>query len=223
MARKPKSRKFLRLLLFFVIWLLIIYIGGGYFSSVVDERQPEITDGVDLLGEGLSDTEKTPEQRANAEQQKKINKETTAHDLGAIANALGISKWDVIGAEQKDDIPFLVPHFPKGQNFSGWHEAFVARIYTNVYMSNPCPFVFEIYNDWITLQLPDIKLKSVETERGIAFSGYSKTGKVFVSGKVLTGTLDSTVMILQYTIKNDGQPDVDAKAERWQKVLEAIK
>lgn len=223
MAKKTKGRKFLRLLAFFVIWLSIIYIGGSFFADVVNERQPEITEGVDLVGEGLSDAERTPEQRANAEKQRKMNIETTAHDLGAITKALGISSWNVVGAEDRDGVPFLVPHFPKGQNFTAWHEAFVARIYANVHISDSAPFAYEIYNDWITMQLPDMKLKGVETERGIAFAGYSKSGKVFVSGKVLTGTLDSTVMILQYTVKNDGQPDVEAKAERWQKMLEAMK
>ena len=224
--KRRDSRKFLRILAFFCLWLGIVFIGGGLFADKVRQAEdgpPEISEAVDLVGEGIPYDQKTYEQKEASDARKKKNLEAFAHDLGALTNGLGIANWNVVGAETKDGIPSLVPHFPAGQNFSAWREAFVVRSYVNVKISNPTPFVYQIYNDWITMQLPDLKLKTKEDKSGISFSGYSQTGKVFVSGKIMTTTLDTTVFILQYVIKNDGQPDVESKASRWQAMLESTK
>ncbi len=223
---RRKSKKLMRVLIVFCVWLLIIFFAGGKFADAVRERdaQPIITEGVDLVGEGVPDEDKTPSQKKASDERKALNTASLAHDLGAISEALGISEWDVIGAENRDGIPALIPYFPKGQNLRQWREAFVVRAYVNVKVKNPAPFVYNIYNDWITMQLPDLQFKTVEDPAGnISFSGYSNSGKVFVSGKICTSSLETSVFILQYVIKNDGQPDVEVKAKRWQGMIEAIK
>ncbi len=222
----PKSRqKFVRIVAIFLVWLTIVFVGGGYIADTVRERrrQPLITESVDLIGEGLTDEERTPEQLKNKRAREKLNTLNVAHDLGAIASALGIENWYVIGAETRNNIPSLVPYFPPGQDFSQWREAFVVRIYVDVKIKNPVPFVYDIYYDWITMQLPDIHLSHREDETGTSFSGYSNAGKVFVCGKITTASLDTSVYILQYTIKNDGQADVEKKAKQWQHLLEGLK
>ena len=93
----------------------------------------------------------------------------------------------------------------------------------NVKIENPVPVVYDVFETWIKEKISDFKIKHQEEEGGITFTGYSNSGRIFISGKVFKGSLDSVVYIAQYTVKNDGSKDTEGKVERWNYILAKIK
>ena len=227
MIIKNKKNLF-RAVAIFVIWLIAVFYIGNYLNNNIAIQKKEnpkiVTTTKNATGEGLSDADKTPEQKANAEKIKNINKKTTTDDLNKIADALKLSNgWDLLNEKTQDGIPILRPYFPKQQNPNGWRESLVFRSFVNVKIKNPLPVVYNIYEEWLKEQLPDMKISHSEEDDGIAFSGYSTSGKIFISGKIFTGSLNETVYIAQYVVKNDGKSDVEQKAKNWSYILSKIK
>ena len=226
MVIKNKKNLF-RAISIFVIWLIAVFYIGNYLNNNMatqKKENPKITASKNATGEGLSEEDKTPEQKANTEKIKAINKKTTTDDLNKIADALKLTNgWDLLNEKTQDGIPILRPYFPKQQTPNAWRESLVFRSFVNVKIKNPLPVVYNIYEEWLKEQLPDIKMNHSEEDEGIAFSGYSASGRIFISGKIFTGTLNETVYIAQYVIKNDGKSDVEQKAKNWSYVLSKIK
>lgn len=166
---------------------------------------------------------KTKAEQAKDDKLQQLTQKTTKGDVSNLERVLNLDNWEVVGEMHKNGISILRPYFPSGQNQNGWREAFVLRTFPNVKLQNPVPIVYEIYDTWLKIQLPDLRINPKEDTTGISFSGYSDKGRVFISGKIFMGSIDNVVYIAQYTIKNDNQADVDKKAQQWSINLERIK
>lgn len=227
MIIKKDRKKLFRACLIFLIWLIAVFYIGTHINTSMQEKakeNPKITAQTNATGEGLSDDEKTDTQKENAQKLNEINKTTTTSDLNKLASALKLENgWDMIGDKTQQGVPILKPYFPKGQNANAWRESLVFRSFVNVRIKNPLPSVYNIYEEWLKNQLPDLKMNHEEEENGIAFSGYSSSAKIFISGKIFTGSLNETVYIAQYVIKNDNKSDVEQKAKNWSYILSKIK
>lgn len=227
MQIKRDRKKLFKAALIFLIWLIAVFYIGSHVNKTVEKEtkeNPKITEGVDSTGVGLAEEQKTQQQKENTKKLNEINQRTTLNDLNKISDALGLpSQWDLVGEKKEDGVPVLRPYFPKGQSEKAWREALVFRAFVNVRIKNPAPTVYNIYDEWIRKQIPDIHLEKTQDNTGISFSGYSNAGRFFISGKIFSGTLSETVYIAQYIIKNDGKADVEPKAKNWSYVLSQIK
>lgn len=224
---KADKKKLFKAGIIFSVWLIaVFYIGSNVSqkSAQHTKENPKITEGQDATGAGLSDDQKTPEQKENTKKLNEINRRVTTNDLDKIAKALNPNgQFELIGDKKEDGVPVLRQYFPKGQDENAWNEALVFRSFVNIKIKNPVPVVYNIYDEWITKQVPDLKLNKTEENGGISFNGYSSSGRFFISGKVFAGSIDETVYIAQYIIKNDGRSDVEQKAKNWSYVLSQIK
>lgn len=199
--------------------------GGN--TSTKEDTNPEgesssSSSSSSIYGEDAS-IPKTKSEQAKEDKLQQLTQKTTRGDVSNLERVLNLDTWEVVGEIHKNGVSILKPYFPSGQNQNGWREAFVLRTFPNVKLQNPVPVVYEIYDTWLKIQLPDLRINPKEDATGISFSGYSDKGRVFISGKIFMGSIDNVVYIAQYTIKNDNQPDVDKKAQQWSINLERIK
>lgn len=223
---KKDKKKFFKAGMIFCIWLIAVFYIGSNISqrSVENNKQTNITEYKNETGEGLPDEEKTPEQKDKSDKLNNINALSTKNDFDKIAKSLQLpdNEWEIGEEISQKNIPIVRPYFPKGQNINAWREALVLRSFVNVKMKNPIPTATSIYQEWLKGQLPDIQINFKEEGNGNAFSGYSNSGKVFISGKIFNGSLDTSIYIIQYVIKNDGKADVEQKAKNWSYILSKI-
>ena len=225
--KKDKKRIF-KAGIIFCVWLIaVFYIGSNLSKSTAEHSKanPKITQGVSPTGEGLSESQKTPEQKENTKKLIVLNQKTTNNDMNKLANALKVSPsdgWEGIGSNNKDGVPSLRAYFPQGQNQSAWREALVVRAFVNLKIQDAVPTVYNIYEEWLKEQVPDLKIEHSEDSFGTKFSGYSAGSKIYISGKVFSGSLKETVYIAQYIIKDDGLADVETKAKTWTSTLGKI-
>lgn len=227
---KKDRKKFLKAGLIFFVWIIAIFTIGHFIQTknTEDAEKPvikEVTaEEADPTGGDIPDEQKTDAQKEATAKINKTNKTVVNSDLGAITKAIGIAdNWEMTGETAKNGVPTLRPYFPKGQSPSGWNEALVFRTFVNVKIENPVPVVYDVFETWIKEKISDFKIKHQEEEGGITFTGYSNSGRIFISGKVFKGSLDSVVYIAQYTVKNDGSKDTEGKVERWNYILAKIK
>ena len=224
--KKDKKRLFKAGIIFFIWLIAIFYIGSNVSKSSVEhaKENPKIEKSKNPTGEGISDDKKTPEQKAAAEKLLVINQKTTTNDMNKLSSALNLTKdgWEESGSKQEDGIPILKVYFPKGQNIKAWREALVLRAFVNIKIKDAPTTVYHIYEEWLKEQVPDLKIEKTEDKSGTAFSGYSESGKFFISGKVFSGSLKETIFITQYIIKNDNKDDVTTKAQAWGRTLSQI-
>lgn len=222
---KKDKKKLFKAGIIFCVWLIaVFYIGSNVSKSSTEHSKanPKITQSVSPTGEGLPDSEKTTEQKENTKKLISLNQKTTNNDMNKLANALKVSPndgWEGIGTKNKDGIPTLRAYFPQGQNQSAWREALVLRAFVNLKIKEPIPTVYNIYEEWLKEQVPDLQLEHSEDSFGTKFSGYSAGSKIYISGKVFTGSLKEIVYIAQYIIKDDGLADVNQKAKQWTATL----
>lgn len=203
----------------------MVYIGSTLSSKQEENAKlnPVITEGIDAIGTGVPDEQKTPQQKENAKKILEVNRSTTKQDLDKVANALNLPKsWDVT-EKQDDGIPILRQYFPKGQSINAWREALVFRSFVNIKVKDATPLVYEIYEEWLKNQIPDLQMNHNEENGGVVFSGYSNAGKLYICGKIYQGTLGETIYIAQYIIKNDGKQDVEHNAKTWNNILANIR
>ena len=227
---KKDRKKFFKAGMIFFIWIIAIFTIGHFIQTKNNEEaeKPNIkevsSEEADPTGGDTPDSKKTDAQKEATAKVNKANKTVVDSDLGAITKAIGVAdNWTLIGEATKNGVPTLKPFFPKGQSPSGWNEALVFRSFVNVKMEDPVPVVYDVFETWIKEKIPDFKIKHQEEEGGITFTGYSNSGKIFISGKVFKGSIDSVVYIAQYTVKNDGAKDTESKVERWNYILAKIK
>lgn len=228
MIMKKDKKKLFKAGIIFCVWLIAVFYIGSSVSKTTTEHaksNPKITQGTSPTGEGLSDSQKTAEQKENTQKLIVLNQKTTNNDMNKLATALKVTiddGWDATASKNKDGIPNLRAYFPQGQNQSAWREALVVRAFVNIKIKDPVPTVYNIYEEWLKEQVPDLKIEHNDTGHGTAFSGYSAGAKIFISGKVFTGSLNETVYIAQYIIKDDGLADVNTKAKTWTNTLANI-
>lgn len=227
---KKDRKKFFKAGMIFFVWIIAIFTIGHFIQtkSNAEAEKPNIkevtAEEADPTGEDIPDSQKTEAQKEAAAKANKTNKTVVNSDLGAITKAIGVAgNWDLIGETSKNGVPILKPFFPKGQSPSGWNEALVFRAFVNVKTEDPVPVVYDVFETWIKEKIPDFKIKHQEEEGGITFTGYSNSGKIFISGKVFKGSMDSVIYIAQYTIKNDSSKETEGKVERWNYILAKIK
>lgn len=217
--KKDKARLF-KAGAIFLVWIIAVFYIGSTISETADEASkanPKITEAKNPTGYGLSDDEKTPEQKENSEKLVALNRKSVTTDTSRVNKALGMDSqgWETASTKQQDGVPSISVMFPQGQDSSAWRESYVFRSFVNITLKDPLPTVYNVYEQWIKEQVPDIKIEKVEDNSGVTFTGTSAASKFFLSGKVFGGSLNETVHIAQYIIKNDGKPDVEQKAQEW--------
>ena len=222
---KKDKKKLFKAGIIFCVWLIAVFYIGSNISKTTTEHSkanPKITQGVSPTGEGLPESQKTAEQKENSKKLIALNQKATNNDMNKLANALKVSSsdgWEGIGSNNKEGIPTLRAYFPQGQNQSAWREALVVRAFVNLKIQDAVPTVYNIYEEWLREQVPDLRMEHSEDSYGTKFSGYSASSKIYISGKVFNGSLKETVYIAQYIIKDDGLADVNQKAKQWTTTL----
>ena len=225
---KKDRKKLFKAGAIFLLWIIAVFYIGSIISKTSTEmakENPKMSEVQNPTGYGVPDAQKTPEQKANTEKLQALNRKAINNDVRLLNSSLGLDKdgWEQASAQERNGLPALFVYFPHGQNTGAWRESFVMRSFANITLPSPCPTVYKVYEQWLKEQVPDIKIEQSEDESGIAFSGFSSASKLFISGKVFSGSLKETVHIVQYVIKNDGRDDVETKARTWSSNLSRIK
>ena len=219
LLKKDRTRLFKAGALF-LIWIIAIFYIGSTINKTTTElakANPKITAAKNPTGFGLSDDEKTPEQKENSEKLAALNKKSVNNDIRKLTNSLGVNSqgWEVANSKQQEGVPSLNVYFPQGQSTTAWRESLVLRSFVNITLNNPCPTVYNVYEQWMKEQVPDLKIEKSVDDTGVTFSGSSAGAKFYMAGKVFSGSLKETVHIAQYIIKNDGKADVMEKYNAW--------
>ena len=222
-ARMDRKRLFRAAAILFVWLIAIFWIGGkmGHsdarnYSSLLTSAAPMATTTKD--GSSMS----SGKHGVDEEELQKVNIESVVKDMGAIEGKLGISEWGSPVTKSRAGVPSLKLFFPKGQGVDKWQEAVVIRSFVDIPVDKS-EAVYEAYEAWVKSRVRDIELKSSKDGTGIYFYGESKKERIFITGKVCTGSLKQTVHIIQYTLKDTGDNSFAGKAEEWKKLMVKVK
>lgn len=217
-------RKMMRLGIIFCVWLIIIFTAGNMISNKMKENNKKVKIEQTVAIENIPEEKRTEEQKETLEKIHKLSQKAVTSDVKGLENILKLNKgWSHENPVLDKDIPILNVYFPGNQSRKAWREALVFRAFYGVKVKAPENLVMDIYETWLKQESPDVMLKKTNTKEGILFSGYSGKYKIFLCGKVITGSLDGTVFIIQYTIKNNGAKDFETKSVQWEQVMEQIK
>ena len=151
-----------------------------------------------------------------------LNLQAIIKGLKNSETVLGISEWEKPVSKARDGIPALQIYFPQGQSLEGWHESLVLRSFVNITLPNPYPAVYEVYAEWLKMQVPDIQLTASQDSTGISFTGVSPTKGLTITGKIYSGAVKEAIHISQYAVKNS-EPDAQEKINQWKANFSKVK
>lgn len=221
-TRKDRSKLF-KAGAIFLVWIIAVFCIGSSISRTTTVQTSSRAAPSNPLGEGLSDDEKTQEQKENSIKLVAINKQGVDKDGKKADTALSLTRngWENTDTKTRNGITSMRVYFPAGQNASAWNESFVLRSFVNITLEDPCPTVYKVYEEWMKEQIPGLKMESLQDDTGIYFNG--NTDKIFVTGKIYPGSLKQTIHIAQYAVKPSNDSNMQDKALSWKNSFSKLK
>ena len=211
--------KLIKTLCYVLVWAFII-IGIGNTLGKQPVRDPTVVKSSTEVRQSIenSNISNTAKEQKLAE----LNLQAVIKGMKSSETVLGIGEWEKPVSKARDGIPALQIYFPQRQSFDGWHESFVLRSFVNITLPNPYPAVYEVYAEWLAMQLPDIQLATSQDNTGVYFTGVSQSKGISITGKVYSGAVKEAIHISQYAVKNT-EPDAQDKIAQWKANFSKVK